>query len=108
MNADDDGVVEAFPIMRMVGATEDDLKILMDKVFVYLLNDDLVAYVNNWTEHNKVRLERKIDSLYKDLLLKVVPDVDYRENKKKLPKQVGKKCQTNVRQMTDVCRQRIG
>ena len=47
MNADDDGVVEAFPIMRMVGATEDDLKILMDKVFVYLLNDDLVAYVNN-------------------------------------------------------------
>ena len=97
MNADDDGVVEAFPIMRMVGATEDDLKILMDKVFVYLLNDDLVAYVNNWTEHNKVRLERKIDSLYKDLLLKVVPDVDYRENKKKLPKQVGK----SVRQMSD-------
>ena len=99
MNADDDGVVEAFPIMRMVGATEDDLKILMDKVFVYLLNDDLVAYVNNWTEHNKVRLERKIDSLYKDLLLKVVPDVDYRENKKKLPKTSGKKvsdkCQTN-------------
>lgn len=104
MNADDDGVVEAFPIMRMVGATEDDLKILMDKVFVYILNDDLVAYVNNWTEHNKVRLERKVDSLYKELLLRVVPDIDYREPKRKVPKVNGRqmtdKCQTDGRQMS--------
>lgn len=104
MNADDDGVVEAFPIMRMVGATEDDLKILMDKVFVYILNDDLVAYVNNWTEHNKVRLERKVDSLYKELLLRVVPDIDYREPKRKVPKandrQMTDKCQTDGRQMS--------
>lgn len=45
MNAADDGVVEAFPIMRMIGSTEDDLKILMAKKFVYVLNDNLVKIV---------------------------------------------------------------
>lgn len=104
MNADDDGVVEAFPIMRMVGATEDDLKILMDKTFVYLLNEDLVAYIDKWTEHNKVRAERKIDSLYKELLLRVVPNVEYRETRKKkdigVIKNMSDKCQTNDGQMS--------
>ncbi|MGM0333995.1 DnaD domain protein [Enterococcus sp. AZ050] len=99
MNADDDGVVEAFPIMRMIGSTEDDLKILMAKKFVYVLNDDLVTFINNWTEHNKIRKDRKVDSIYKDLLLKVVPDIDYRESKKKkesFVSQMSDKCQTDV------------
>lgn len=95
MNADDDGVVEAFPIMRMIGSTEDDLKILMDKKFVYVLNDDLVTFINNWTEHNKIRKDRKVDSIYRDLLLKVVPDIDYRESKKK--------SESFDRQLSDTC-----
>ena len=45
LNADDDGVVEAFPVMRLIGATEDDLKILVEKEFVYLLNDDLLTRI---------------------------------------------------------------
>lgn len=104
MNADDDGVVEAFSIMRMVGSTEDDLKLLMDKVFVYILNDDLVAYINNWTEHNKVRAERKVDSIYKDLLLQIVPDIEYREtrNRKQIDHNAKKSDNrpTSVRQMS--------
>lgn len=47
MNADDDGVVEAFPTMRMIGSTEDDLKILMAKKFIYVLNDNLVKIVES-------------------------------------------------------------
>ena len=31
MAADDDGCVEAFAVMRMTGATEDDLKVLVSK-----------------------------------------------------------------------------
>ena len=74
--ADDDGVVEAFTVMRSVGASEDDLKILCAKEFVRVLNEELVSYITDWRENNKIRADRKIDSIYKDLLLSMVPDVD--------------------------------
>lgn len=73
--ADDDGVVEAFPIMRSVGCTEDDLRVLVAKGFVQVLNDDLVSYIVDWSENNKIRPDRKIDSIYKDLLLQINPDL---------------------------------
>ena len=76
LSADDDGIVEAFNIMRLVGATEDSLKLLVAKGFIVILNDDLVTYITDWTEHNKIRADRKIDSIYKDLLLKIVPDAE--------------------------------
>ena len=34
LNADDDGVVEAFSVMRAIGVSEDSLKILVAKDFV--------------------------------------------------------------------------
>ncbi len=74
--ADDDGVVEAFNIMRITGATEDDLKVLVSKGFVIVLNDDLVSFITDWQEHNKIRPDRKTDSIYKNLLLKIVPDIE--------------------------------
>lgn len=83
LNTDDDGVVEAFPVMRLIGATEDDLKILVEKVFVYLLNEDLVVYISDWNEQNTIRSDRKVDSVYKNLLLKIVPDIEYKESTKK-------------------------
>jgi len=76
LSADDDGVVEAFTIMRLTGATEDSLKLLAAKKFVYVLNDDLVSFISDWREHNKIRADRKVDSIYKHLLLKVVPEVE--------------------------------
>lgn len=74
LHADDDGVVEAFSVMRSIGVSEDSLKILVAKDFVRVLNDDLVSYILDWNEHNKIRPDRKADSLYKDLLLQFVPD----------------------------------
>ena len=38
MRADDDGVVEAFNVLRMTGATEDDLRILVAKNYIKILN----------------------------------------------------------------------
>lgn len=76
LNADDDGVVEGFMVMRQVGATQDDLRILVAKGFITLLNDDLVAYIMDWRENNKIRADRKTDSIYKELLLQVLPNVD--------------------------------
>lgn len=76
MRADDDGIVEAFPIMQMLGAAEDDFRVLVAKGFVRLLNEDMVSFILDWNEHNIIRADRKVDSIYKDLLLEVVPDVE--------------------------------
>ena len=75
IEADDDGIVESFNVMRMTGATEDDLRVLVSKGFVQVLNDDLVAYITDWNENNKLRADRKVDSIYKHLLLQINPDV---------------------------------
>ena len=71
MNADDDGVVEAFSIMRLAAATEENLQELADRKFIRLLNEDLVAHILDWDENNKIRADRKRDSIYKDLLERV-------------------------------------
>ena len=83
MRADDDGIVEGFNVLRMTGSTEDDLKVLVAKDFIKVLNEDLVSYVTDWKEHNKIRADRKVDSIYKDLLLQVIPDVKLLEPKQR-------------------------
>lgn len=80
-NADDDGIVEAYNIMKMIGATEDDLHVLVAKGFVVVLNEDLVTYITDWQEHNSIRPDRKIDSQYKDLLVQLIPDIQLIEAK---------------------------
>lgn len=81
MNADDDGVVEAYPIIKMVGCTADDLKVLYAKGFVQILNEELVTFITDWNENNKIRADRKIDSIYKDLLIQLNPDVSLIEKR---------------------------
>lgn len=83
LNADDDGVVEAYNVMNLVKATEDDLRVLMSKGYVQVLNPDLVTYISDWLEHNKLRPDRKIDSIYKDLLLQILPNIQLLEKKER-------------------------
>lgn len=84
LNADDDGVVEAFPVMRMVGAGEDDLKVLVGREFVVTLSeDDLIVYIKHWKEQNTIRADRKVNSRYQSLLLSVVPDLKLTAPKKR-------------------------
>ena len=111
LNADDDGIVEAYMTMNLVGATEDDLKILVAKNFVQVLNDDLVTYITDWKENNKIRADRKVDSIYKDLLLQVNPDVQLLQSKPRADrkKDVGTSHgQPNDNQRTDNGQHRIG
>ena len=65
---DDDGVVEAFPILRMIGANEDNLGLLVIKQFVKPLNDEMVYFVVDFHEQNTVRKDRYVPSVYKELL----------------------------------------
>ena len=66
--ADDDGCVEAFAVMRMTGATEDDLKVLVSKGFVRVLNEDLVVYITDWQANNQIRKDRYHEGRYKGLI----------------------------------------
>lgn len=83
LNADDDGIVEAYTTIKQIGATEDDLKVLVAKGFCKVLNEDLVTYITDWRENNKLRTDRKIDSIYKDLLLQMVPDADVQQARRR-------------------------
>jgi len=112
MRADDDGVVEAFNVMRMVGSTEDDIKVLTAKGFVIVLNEDLVSYITDWNEHNLIRADRKIDSIYKDLLLQIVPEIRLIEHKeradKKQPDKLDSGWTADGQRMDSIGKDRLG
>lgn len=67
-DADDDGIVEAFPIIRMIGASEDSLGLLEVKGFIRPLNDEMVYFILNFAEQNYIRGDRYNPSKYKGLL----------------------------------------
>lgn len=103
-HADDDGIVEAYPVMCILGAKEDDLKILVSKNFVTVLNSDWVTFINDWLEHNTIRADRKTDSIYKELLLQVMPEAKIKEIPmiQEIEKnQSATKCQSNDNQVSD-------
>ena len=96
VNADDDGIVEAYRVMTMCKAHEDDLRVLVGKQFVQILNEDLVTYIIHWRQMNVLRADRKIDSIYKDLQLQINPDVKIYKKKERsdLKKKRKNKCQS--------------
>ncbi len=72
MAADDDGVVEAFTVIRTTGAAEDDLRVLASKGFVTVLNDDLVSFITDWSRNNYIQKDRYHPSVYAKLLVRVL------------------------------------
>jgi hypothetical protein len=83
LRADDDGVVEAYPVIKLLGTTSDAFKVLLAKRFIVQLNEDQVVVIIDWLEHNKIRADRKRDSIYKELLLNVYPEVKLIEAKER-------------------------
>ena len=66
MRADDDGVVNnPRTIMRLVGAHEDDMNILISKKFVIVLQDSLIV-IKHWKINNYIRSDRYVQSKYKE------------------------------------------
>jgi hypothetical protein len=71
MDADDDGVVEAFAVLRKSGAGEEDLQLLVDKGFLLMLDEEnLVVHICHWGRNNMIRHDRYHPSVYLDLLRK--------------------------------------
>ena len=107
--ADDDGIVEAYSVVNSTGATDSDLDTLIDKGFIVVLNEDLVSYITDWNENNQIRSDRKVDSIYQDLLLQNIPDVQLKNRRSSSSdNQVTTKCQPSDNQATTKCPQSIG
>lgn len=91
LEADDDGVVETYPITQVLGTQPDTLKLLVMKGFIVPLNEDQVCFIKDWKEHNVIRADRKVDSIYKPLLdkmgietIEAKPRSDVEDNSKRL------------------------
>ena len=67
-NSDDDGVVEAFPVIRMIGASDDSLGLLMVKDFIRPLNEEMVYFIVDFHEQNSIQKHHYKPSRYQGLL----------------------------------------
>lgn len=68
MRADDDGFVSnPKRIQRLIGASEDDLKLLLAKRFL-LVFEDGVMVIKHWRMHNTIRADRYTPTPYQDEL----------------------------------------
>lgn len=104
LDADDDGVVEAYSVMQAVSVEEQYFNVLVEKGYIKVLNDDLVSYIMDWREHNVIRADRKVDSIYKDLLLEAIPGIKLVEPKKRASgkkKTLNQEKEEDGNQMTD-------
>ena len=76
LSADDDGVVEAYTVMRQIGAKEDSMAMLIGKGFVKVLdNEQQIVWITNWSEHNQIRQDRLVPSIYRSLLVQVIDGI---------------------------------
>lgn len=76
LNADDDGVAEAYPVLKLCELPEEVLYELAERRFIFILNEDLVVFIEDWRVQNKLRADRKTDSKYKQLVEQLRPDVE--------------------------------
>lgn len=69
MRADDDGFIgNPKRIMRLINASEDDLKILLAKGFVIKFDEVGVLVVKHWRIHNTIQSDRYTRTIYSDEL----------------------------------------
>lgn len=66
MSADDDGFIgNAKTIRRMIGASEDDLKLLLSKEFLIPFKSGVVV-IKDWRIHNYIRSDRYTETVYRE------------------------------------------
>ena len=111
INSDDDGIVEAFPVVRMIGASEDSLGLLVIKQFIKPLNQDMVYFITDFNEQNKIRPDRHKPSIHRDLAIQQLGlEVDGSRlvEPGKVVLEIKEECQTVDGQATDKSQHSIG
>lgn len=97
MRADDDGFINnPKKIQRMIGASDDDLKVLIAKNFIIPFESGIVV-IKHWRIHNYIRGDRKHETNYSDemSLLTVKDNGAYTL------------CPSNGCQVTDTCQPNV-
>jgi hypothetical protein len=97
MRADDEGFVNnPKKVQRMIGASDDDLKILIGKSFLIPFESGIVV-IKHWRIHNYIRQDRKHETNYceEKALLEVKENGAYTIS--------SELCQSDVSQMSDKC-----
>lgn len=65
MEADDDGVINGFKaLIRSIGAKEDDLRILIAKRFVLVIDESGIIVIKHWRLNNIIQKDRYTPSKY--------------------------------------------
>lgn len=96
MRADDDGFINnPRKIMRMVGASDDDARILLSKNFIIAFESGVVV-IKHWRIHNIIRSDRHKETNYTEELAKL----SVKDNGAYT---LTTKCQPNDNQLTTNC-----
>lgn len=67
MNADDDGFVNnSRKVQRMIGASDDDMKLLLAKNFIIAFENKGVIVIKHWWLHNVLKRDRYKETEYTD------------------------------------------
>lgn len=88
--SDNDGVTEAFSVLRMTSANYTDLQLLESRGFIKILNEDWVTYITNFSTFNTLDGRGARPSKYRELLLQVLPGTPVLEIKPKKKKEAEK------------------
>lgn len=80
MRADDDGFVNPKKIIRVVGVSDDDLKVLLAKRFLLPFESGVVV-IKHWLIHNMIRRDRYKETVYLEekILIQVKENGSYTE-----------------------------
>lgn len=104
MRADDEGFINNLKkVQRMVGANEDDLRLLITKKFIIAFDTGVIV-VKHWKMHNSLRADRVKKTVYSNEL----SQLEMKENgaytlKNKPPEIMIDNSPSSVRQLSDKC-----
>lgn len=65
MGADDDGFIQPKMVMRMIGANDDDLRVLASKRFILTFETGVIV-IKHWLIHNMIRVDRYKPTRFKN------------------------------------------
>lgn len=73
VNADDNGIIDSYSIIKMLGSKEDDLKILQAKGYIVPI-DDYLVFLPDWLQNQSLRIDRYRPSMHRFRLLNLYPN----------------------------------
>lgn len=109
MYADDEGFVKnPKRIQRMIGATDDDLRVLIGKNFLIIYETGVIV-IKHWKMHNAIRKDRMHDTEYLEekSMLYIKENGAYTLDPKQGKPLLATKCQPDDNQMSDTCHTEI-